>query len=116
MRIGGFKLCGLEGALSVGAAWILRTISMPFVTLRTPRTLDHPGCAPPKSSEGWSPMQMKKSKVAVSGPLVAIEIVPSLWRSPVTEVRSSGMGGNPSLPRSALMLAWMTSIFTLLFG
>ena len=32
---------------------------------------------PPKSSAGWSPMQMKKSDVAVSGPSRAMESVPS---------------------------------------
>ena len=38
---------------------------------------------PPKSSEGWSPMQMKKSEVAVSGPLRAMEIAPSTCFKPV---------------------------------
>ena len=34
--------------------------------------------APPKSSDGKSPMQMKKSEVAVSGPDHPMEIVPFL--------------------------------------
>ena len=52
---------------------------------------------PPKSSDGWSPMQMKKLWVAVSGPPRAIETVPSSCRIPVSEVRSSGMGGKDSI-------------------
>jgi hypothetical protein len=34
--------------------------------------------APPKSEAGWLPTQMKKLEVAVSGPLRAMETVPSL--------------------------------------
>jgi len=46
----------------------------------------------------------------------AIEIAPSVWRRPVTLVRSMGIGGKPSLARSAFTPAWMTSIFTGLSG
>ena len=45
-------------------------------------------------------MQMKKSEVAVSGPDLAMEIVPSLWRMPVTLVRSSGMAETRSVLRA----------------
>jgi len=48
-------------------------------------------------SSGWSPMQMKKSDTALSGVRRAIETAPSPWCSPVSLVRSSGIGG-PSSP------------------
>ena len=61
-------------------------------------------------------MQMNQPEVAESGPPRAIDTAPSLCASPVTDVRSSGIAGKPSLVRSAFTPAWMTSIFTGLSG
>jgi hypothetical protein len=71
--------------------------------------------APPKSSDGWSLMQMNQPELAV-GRAAAIETAPSTCLRPVTVVRSSGIAGKPSLVRSAFTPAWMTSIFTGLSG
>ena len=60
---------------------------------------------PPKSSDGWSLMQKKKLESALSGCPRAIEMAPSTWRSPVTEVRSMGMGSNPRSANSSFTLA-----------
>ena len=71
---------------------------------------------PPKSSDGWSLMQMNHPDVALSGMPRAIEITPSLCSSPVTLVRSSAIGGKPDFALSGLTPAWITSIFTVLSG
>ena len=56
---------------------------------RTPRSPDRRGCRPPpKSSSGWSPMQMKNSEAAEPGVLRAIDTVPSRWLRPVSRVVS----------------------------
>lgn len=47
-------------------------------------------------------MQMKKSEVAVSGPLLAIESVPFRCLRPVDEVRSSGIAGYLAVPLDGL--------------
>ncbi len=59
---------------------------------------------------------MKKSPAAVSGPVRAMEIIPSLCASPVSLVRSSAIGGNASFSRAGFGPAWITSIFTALLG
>ena len=59
-------------------------------------------------------MQMKKSLVAESGAPRAMEMAPSTWRSPVSRVRSNGMGGKSRSSRVAP--PWITSIFTGLWG
>jgi hypothetical protein len=45
-------------------------------------------------------MTMENEAVAVSGPLRAIDTAPSTCFSPVTFVRSSGIGGNCSRRRA----------------
>jgi hypothetical protein len=59
---------GVSACWSAGAAWMRRTTSMPRTT-RPKAAKPWPSGlrAPPKSSAGWSPMQMKKSDVAVVG-------------------------------------------------
>ena len=106
--MGGVRCCP-----SAADPWIDRTTSMPFTTRPKAANPWPSGLRrPPWSSDGWSPMQTKKSEVAVSGPSRAMETTPSLWRRPVTPVRSRAMGGNPSLSRAGLTPAWMTSILT----
>ena len=53
---------------------------------------------------------LKKLCVAVSGPPRAIEIVPSSCGIPVSEVRSSAMGGNDSVSVSGFRPPWTTAI------
>ena len=61
-----------------GAWWIRRTTSIPAITRPKAAKPCPSGLRfPPKSSSGWSPTQIKKSEVAVSGPSRAIEITPS---------------------------------------
>ncbi len=69
---------GASACASACWAWILRTMSIPFVT-RPNAANPWPSALrlPPKSSSGWAPMQMKKSDVALSGPPRAMESVPS---------------------------------------
>src|SRR5204862_327311 len=79
--------------------WILRTTSIPLTTRPKAANPWPSGLRlPPKSSSGWSPTQMKKSPVAVSGPSRAIDSVPSLCASFVSRVRSSLIGANSFAP------------------
>ncbi len=71
---------------------------------------------PPKSSDGWSLMQMNQPDVALSAVPRAIEMAPSTCLSPVTLVRSSAIGGKPALALSACTPAWITSILMVLSG
>ncbi len=60
---------------------------------------------------------MKKSDRAESADGVrAIETVPTTCRSPVTDVRSSGIAGNPSLRRAGLIPACTICIIGLFGG
>src|SRR5205085_11692823 len=81
MRIGGVRRWP-----SVFADWWMRrTTSMPLIT-RPNAAKPWPSgfLAPPKSSDGWSWMQMKKSDRAESAAVPrAIEIAPSTCFSPV---------------------------------
>src|SRR3990170_4668399 len=60
--------------------------------------------APPKSNDGWSPIMIENEACAESGPPRAIESAPSTCLSPVTLVRSSGIGENISRRRRGLGL------------
>jgi hypothetical protein len=57
-------------------------------------------------------MTIENEEVAVSGPSRAIDSVPSRCLSPVTLVRSSGIGGKRSRRRSWFIWNWMTWIST----
>ncbi len=68
-----------------GAARIVRTTSIPSIT--------RPNAAKSASKAGMSVVRMKKSDVAVPGPLLAIEIVPATWLIPVAALASWAIGG-----------------------